>query len=58
VKDYRDVMQADAAKNARFNTACAPRRVQVAGQGVPVACLTEADLAQVDEAIARCCRAL
>jgi glutamate-1-semialdehyde 2,1-aminomutase len=59
VKDYRDVMQADAAKNARFNTALRAHGVfKSPGKVYPSLALGEADLAQVDEAIARAAAAL
>jgi glutamate-1-semialdehyde 2,1-aminomutase len=54
VKDYRDVMQADAAKNTRFNASLRQHGVfKSPGKVYPSLALTEDDLAQVDEAIAQ-----
>ena len=59
VKDYRDVMQADAAKNARFNAALRANGVfKSPGKVYPSVALTEDDLALVDEAIAQAAKAI
>ena len=59
VKDYRDVMQADAAKNARFNAALRANGVfKSPGKVYPSVALTEDDLALVDDAIARAAQAI
>jgi glutamate-1-semialdehyde 2,1-aminomutase len=59
VKDYRDVMQADAAKNTRFNASLRQHGVfKSPGKVYPSLALTEDDLALVDEAIAQAAAAL
>lgn len=59
VKNYRDVMQADAARNARFNTALRERGVfKSPGKVYPSLALTMDDLALVDDAIAHAVRVL
>jgi glutamate-1-semialdehyde 2,1-aminomutase len=59
VKDYRDVMQADAAKNARFNAALRANGVfKSPGKVYPSVALTEDDLALVDDAIAQAAQAI
>lgn len=59
VKDYRDVMQADADKNARFNAALRANGVfKSPGKVYPSLALTDDDLALVDEAIAQAAQAI
>jgi glutamate-1-semialdehyde 2,1-aminomutase len=59
IRDYRNVIQADTTRNARFNTVLRDNGIfKSAGKTYPSLALTEADFAQTEAAIAAAATAL
>ena len=59
MRNYRDVMQADAARNARFNAALRTAGIfKATGKLYPSLAITDEDLARTDAALARAAAAI